>query len=152
MGGKGKLDSYISELLSLKASTDAIVWGFTIGALVSFTPTWGIHTLLIMGLTAALQKNFTAAYISSWIFGNPLVAFPVYALEYRIGLALTSLEPISIPSRFSFAELLALGWHFIIPAFAGCLVVAPLLAAPVHFGFKAWLRNRRRKLEGAEGN
>jgi len=137
------------ELLSLKAPTDAVAWGFTIGTFVALTPTWGIHTLLIAILVALFKKNFTSAYISSWIFGNPLVAFPAYALEYRIGLFITGLAPVRLPERLMLSDLASFGWRVFVPAIVGCLLIAPLVALVVHLAFKKWLENRRSKLEAA---
>jgi len=144
---KPRMKRYFQELLSLSASSDAVVWGFTIGALVALTPTWGIHTLLIAVLVAVFRKSFVSAYISSWVFGNPLIAFPVYALEYKIGLFATGLAPAQLPDRLALSSLADFGWRVFVPAIVGCLLVAPPLASVIHLGFKRWFENRRRRLE-----
>lgn len=146
---KDKMKDYLRELLSLKASTSSITWGFTIGAFVSFIPIYGIKTILIAAATSLLKKNFTAAFISSFIFGSPFIALPLYALEYKIGLMITGFEVARLPANFLLTEIARVGWQIIVPLFVGCLVVALCISALIHIAFAAWFKKRRQKLEAS---
>jgi len=143
---KGKLKDYFRELLSLKASTSSIVWGFTIGAFIAFLPLYGIKSILIAAIAALFKKNFTAAFISNCILGTPLIGIPLYVLEYKIGLMITGFEVIQLPKRFLLTEIAEFGWQLVVPLSLGCLIVAIPLSILAHVIFSAWFKKRRQKI------
>lgn len=144
--GKGGFKKYLHELLSLKASTSSIVWGFTIGTFVSLIPIYGIKTILIAAITSLTRKNFTAAFASTFIFGNPFIALPLYALEYKIGLMITGFEVARLPKSFLLTDIAKVGWQIAVPLFVGCLVVASSVSGLVHTAFAIWFKKRRQRL------
>jgi len=77
-GGWSRATSYV--LLRLRRLPDPphkIARGIAAGVFVSFTPFFGFHFFLAMGLSFVMQGNILAAIIATF-FGNPLT-FPIIA-------------------------------------------------------------------------
>jgi uncharacterized protein (DUF2062 family) len=68
-----------------------IALGFSCGALVCFTPFFGLHFFMAAFLAFVLRGNVLASLIGTF-FGNPLT-FPIIgAVSYRLGLTLMGIQ------------------------------------------------------------
>lgn len=59
--------------------------GSAIGAFIAITPTFPLHTVMIIGVTLILRVNTIAALLVAMIISNPLTLIPQYWLAWRIG-------------------------------------------------------------------
>jgi uncharacterized protein (DUF2062 family) len=79
-----RLRRFLSWLIRLRGSPQAIARGVAIGMIVAFTPTIGFQTLIVLGAATLLSANRPVSIVPTWLT-NPLTIPPVYAFTYYLG-------------------------------------------------------------------
>ena len=79
-----KLIDIFRAILMLDDTPHSIALGTAIGLFIAWTPTVGIHMILVVAFTFALRANRLAALIAVYV-SNPVTIIPMYWLEYKLG-------------------------------------------------------------------
>lgn len=132
--GWRKLRKLWYKLVTLKSSPRRIAAGFALGMFLGFTPTFGIQTLLAIGLAALLRVNVVSTVVAAYIT-NVFTVVPIYWICYKVGRFLLGTAPLDNPEAVfgSYSALLAAGGEVIWTEFVGSVVVGLVLGVPVYF-------------------
>ncbi|MEM1289366.1 MAG: DUF2062 domain-containing protein [Pseudomonadota bacterium] len=91
------------RVVRVNATPYAIAIGFAAGVLVSFTPLFGFHVLLALGVTIILGGNLLSAGLGTLV-GNPLTFPVILALSHRVGRVLLG-EPVTSSTDLALAQI-----------------------------------------------
>lgn len=72
------------EILSLDSHPGHISAGFAVGVFISFSPFFGLHTLLALTAAFLLRVNKITCITGTWV-NTPLTMVPVFIVSYEIG-------------------------------------------------------------------
>ncbi|MEQ8859818.1 MAG: DUF2062 domain-containing protein [Pseudomonadales bacterium] len=122
---------FLSRTGSLDVDEFTLARGVAAGLFIALTPTVGVQTLLMLGVSMVLRANFPAAFIVSWI-SNPLTVAPLYYLFYQLGGYLMRFLPVRFESLSGIEAELAVDTYALI---LGSLAVAVPLALSGYFVF-----------------
>ncbi|MCP5070900.1 MAG: DUF2062 domain-containing protein [bacterium] len=92
------------RLARLRGSPEAIARGAAIGMVVTFTPTIGLQTILVLGIATLLRASRPAAIVPTF-FTSPVTIPPIFGFTYYLG---SWFWPGPAPSRVS-AALVGVG-------------------------------------------
>ncbi len=92
-------------ILSLDSHPGHISAGFAVGVFISFTPFFGLHTLLAIAAAFILRLNKLTCLTGSWI-NTPITVIPVLGLSYKLGRVLRGLPAGEL-------HLKGLEWHYL---------------------------------------
>jgi hypothetical protein len=102
----GRLVRMFRSLLLLQDTPHSIALGTAIGLFIAWTPTVGIHMILVVAICLMLRANKTASLVAVYV-SNPLTMLPMYWIDYWLGA-------LVLDRRFTYEELKALlnyqGW------------------------------------------
>jgi len=132
---KRRCKAFYEQFIRLPGNPRDIAFSMAIGIFVGVTPTIPFHTLLIIAITYVLKRNFTAAYMGSWLISNPITIPFFYVAQFQIGRTLMGREycEVLVPD-YSFWSFMELGWNgFCVPLLLGGIVTAPVLAIPAYY-------------------
>src|SRR5437867_5606952 len=79
-----KLKGMFRAILMLDDTPHSIALGTAIGLFIAWTPTVGIHMILVVALALLLRANKVAGLIAVYI-SNPITLVPMYWIEYKLG-------------------------------------------------------------------
>jgi uncharacterized protein (TIGR03546 family) len=140
-------------ILMLDDTPHSIALGTAIGLFIAWTPTVGIHMILVVALSLLFRANKVAALIAVYI-SNPFTIVPMYWIDYRLGALVldervTRDEFEAILNYHTWAEWWQAFWRVCIdlavPMWIGGVVLALLHAVPGYYLTRwAALRFRRR--------
>jgi hypothetical protein len=134
MISRARFKKFYDQFISLKGEPKNIAFGVAIGVFIGITPTIPFHTLLIIVFTFLLKKNFTAAYLGSWLVSNPVTIPILYVAEYHAGRCLLCNNWPEINfTDCSMWNIIDVGYTVAWPLLLGGIVVAPLFAIPAYF-------------------
>jgi uncharacterized protein (DUF2062 family) len=74
----------VQAILTLQDSAHAIALGTAIGLFIAWTPTVGLHMILVVGLCLLFRANKVAGLIAVYV-SNPITFVPMYWLDYWVG-------------------------------------------------------------------
>ena len=92
-------------ILSLDSHPGHISAGFAVGVFISFTPFFGLHTLLAIAAAFILRLNKLTCLTGSWV-NTPITVIPVLGLSYKLGRVLRGLPAGEL-------HLKGLEWHYL---------------------------------------
>jgi len=95
-----KIKKQFRKILSLDAHPGNIAAGFAVGVFISFTPFFGLHTLLAIALAFIFRLNKLTCITGTWV-NTPLTTVPVLAASYKLGELMLGNKP----SAFSVTKL-----------------------------------------------
>lgn len=95
MFDKEKWKKRIWTLLTLDSHPGHISMGFAVGVFISFTPFFGLHSILAIVAAFLLRINKVTCLTGSWI-NTPLTVVPVMMASYRLGEYLLGHQPDKI--------------------------------------------------------
>lgn len=141
----------IRAILQLDDSAHSIALGTAIGLFIAWTPTVGIHMILVIALAVLLRANKVAGLIAVYI-SNPFTFVPMYWFEYKVGA-------LAMHQKFTYEEMQAIlnyhGWdgfwaalwklcvELAGPMWLGGLALAIIHAVPGYY-FTRWAVQRFR--------
>jgi uncharacterized protein (DUF2062 family) len=154
---------FLSWLVRLRGSPEAIAGGLAIGVVVAFTPTIGFQTLLSLGIATLFNANRPISVVPALIT-NPVTIPPLYAFTYYLGSffwqgpevavvaramrdavsELGSLDALALRAQLEI--FLGLGVDVFVPMMIGGLLVGGLAAGvayPITLRLVVDLRGRR---------
>ena len=160
-----RVHRFLTWLLRLRGSPQAIARGAAIGMIVAFTPTPGFQILLALALATLFTANRPVAIVPT-LLTNPVTTAPVYAFTYYVGsylwpgpevatvaralrdaaAQLASLDFLALRAQLD--VFLALGVDVFVAMWIGGLVVGSIAAAityPITLRTVETLRARRSK-------
>ena len=134
MNPKKRLRYIYDHFISLKGEPKSIAFGMAIGIFIGVTPTIPFHTILIIICTFLLRKNFTTAYLGSWLIMNPITIPFFYIAQYSLGrFLLGNNVPPVVFSDYSIYTIMDMGWCVAYPLLLGGFLMAPIFAVPAYF-------------------
>lgn len=77
-------------ILSLDSHPGHISAGFAVGVFISFTPFFGIHTILAIAAAFIFRLNKLTCITGSWL-NTPITVIPFLGLSYKLGRVLRGL-------------------------------------------------------------
>jgi uncharacterized protein len=93
----------------LQDSPRKLACGMALGVFIGVTPTFPLHTFIVLALAPLLRVSFVTAYMGIWVM-NPLTIAPLYYAAYKVGkLMLHRTAPWIFPSTSIF--MLWLTWY-----------------------------------------
>ncbi len=98
----------MKSILSLDSHPGHIAAGFAVGAFISLTPFFGLHTPMAIAAAFIFRLNKLTCITGAWV-NTPLTVVPALALSYKIGRVLRGLPPEEI--TFSSLEWASLKKH-----------------------------------------
>lgn len=122
------------RILAQKATPRQIALGGAVGALIAFTPTFGLQMVLAVAVATWLKCSRFAALVMSYLT-NPFSVVPVYTFTYQLGTWLIGHRPalrqmrevLSHLQTGDLTEALAgvfhFGWRLALPLWVGGLAV-----------------------------
>lgn len=146
-----KLSRMFRSILMLQDTAHSIALGTAIGLFVAWTPTLGIHMLLVVGLSMMLRANKIAGLIAVYL-SNPITMVPMYWIDYWLGglvlnQGLTYEELHTILHFHGWDGFKSAFWTVCVelggPMWLGGLVLAVAHAVPGYY-FTRWAVNRYR--------
>jgi uncharacterized protein (DUF2062 family) len=137
--------SLLRQILHLEESPQRTALAFAIGAAIAFSPTYGLHMIMVAACTWAFGLNFIALLAGAFI-NNPWTLIPILGATYWTGAKL--LGSPDIPT-FDWNDLSFMGIYqqvmpHVGPFFLGGIVlsaIAGLLSYPMTY----WLISRYRR-------
>ena len=82
-----KFRSLLKQVLHLRESPQRTALAFAIGVFIAFSPTYGLHTVMVLFCTWALGLNFLALMAGN-IVNNPWTMVPILGATYWVGALL----------------------------------------------------------------
>jgi len=142
-----RLKSFRKQLkvfFSLNDTPERIAKGAALGVFISITPTFGIHTILAIGMATFLRTNKAATVLGSF-FNNHLSAIPIYLLCYKVGIFITGGDANLAIKPPSFFHYIHLGLNVLIPLWIGSIIVGMAISLPMFFILKYLLKKYKTK-------
>jgi len=81
---RAKWEKRIKHILTLDNHPGHIAAGFAVGVFISFTPFFGLHTLIAVIAAFVFRLNKLTCITGSWV-NTPLTVAPVLVLSYKLG-------------------------------------------------------------------
>ena len=133
--------SLLKQVLHLRESPQRTALAFSIGVFIAFSPTYGLHTAMVLFCTWALGLNFLALMIGAFI-NNPWTIVPILGATYWVGALLLGRSdgPSFDWHDLSFTATYEQVMPYAVPFFLGGLVLSLLgavLAYPLAYYFLA---------------
>ncbi|MFI5248223.1 MAG: DUF2062 domain-containing protein [Nitrospirales bacterium] len=131
----------LKQVLHLQESPQRTALAFAIGVFIAFSPTYGLHTVMVLFFTWALGLNFLALMVGAFI-NNPWTLVPILGATYWVGALLLgrSDSPSFDWHDVSFGAIYEQVMPYAVPFFLGGLVlslVGAALAYPLAYYFVA---------------
>jgi uncharacterized protein (TIGR03546 family) len=139
-----KWEKRLKEILSLDSHPAHIAAGFAVGAFISFTPFFGVHTPMAVAAAFIFRLNKLTCITGAWV-NTPLTVVPALVLSHKLGQMLLGLDPVEISFR-------SLEWDDLKEQAASLILGSSLLGfAAALFGYAVcyWLVVRFRKKDEA---
>lgn len=149
-----KFRGMFRTILMLEDTPHSIALGTAIGLFVAWTPTVGIHMILVVAVALLMRANKVAGLIAVYI-SNPLTYVPMYWIEYKLGAVVVdkhvTYEYVREALRYhglaewleAFLKLCV--YDLAVPMWLGGIVLALAHAIPGYYVTRwAVLRYRRR--------
>jgi len=92
---KEKWKKKIRSILTLDSHPGHISAGFAVGVFISFTPFFGLHTILAIAASFLLRINKVTCLTGTWV-NTPFTMVPVFIASNRIGEVLLGHTPQKI--------------------------------------------------------
>ncbi|MRR54226.1 MAG: DUF2062 domain-containing protein [Deltaproteobacteria bacterium] len=92
---KVKWKKRIRSILTLDSHPGHISAGFAVGVFISFSPFFGLHTILAITAAFLLRINKITCLTGTWV-NTPFTVVPVFLASNRIGEALLGRTPEKI--------------------------------------------------------
>jgi uncharacterized protein len=124
---RAKWEKRIRKLLTLDSHPGHISAGFAVGVFISFSPFFGLHSILAIVAAFILRINKVTCLTGSWV-NTPFTVVPVLMASYRLGEAILGHQPEKI-------ILKDLNWHYAIELLESH--GAPILLGTSIIGFVA---------------
>lgn len=81
---KDKLKKRLRTILTLDSHPGHISAGFAVGVFISFSPFFGLHTILAIVAAFLLRVNKITCITGTWV-NTPITMIPVFVASYQIG-------------------------------------------------------------------
>ena len=131
-----KIPIYLRSLLALDDSPQRIALAFTVGVFLAFSPFFGLHTLLGLGIAFLFGLNRVAILVGLFV-NNPWTLVPIYWVATYVGGFV-----VGFPGKISLPEIgwnqlwnvnfwigLFSQWRILIPTLLGSLILSVIFAA-----------------------
>lgn len=125
-----RIQSTLRQVLHLRESPHRTALAFAVGVFITFSPTYGLHVLMIVFCTWAFGLNFLALFLGLSI-NNPWTIVPILGLTFWTGAHLlgTPTPPPLDWSDLSFMAIYQQVMPYAVPFFFGGMVLSVLGAA-----------------------
>jgi uncharacterized protein (DUF2062 family) len=125
-----QIRSHLRRLLHLNESPHRTALAFAVGVFISFSPTYGLHTLMVFFCAWAFRMNFMALMAGALI-NNPWTLVPILAATLWVGFQLPgmpSMPPLQWEnlSNLSTESIYEQVFPYFIPFFAGGILLSVL--------------------------
>lgn len=149
-----RLRTSLTYVLNLNESTQRTALAFSVGVVIAFSPTYGLHTLTAFFCAWAFRLNLIALMTGAFI-NNPWTVVPILGLTFWTGFKLTNTPYVA----FSWDDLSLQGIYdqaipYALSFFAGGIALSllgGLLSYPLAYYLISRYRVRRdRKSLGRE--
>jgi hypothetical protein len=133
--------SLLKQVLHLQESPQRTALAFAIGVFIAFSPTYGLHIVMVLFCNWALGLNLLALMVGAFI-NNPWTIVPILGATYWVGALLLgrSDSPSFDWHDVSFVAIYEQVMPYAVPFFLGGLVLSLLgaaLAYPLAYYFVA---------------
>ena len=136
----------LKKIVKLKGSPNQLGIAFALGVFVSFSPFYGIHTPIAIGIAYLFRLNLFATVVGAWV-NTPFTAPLVYGACYYIGNLCLG-ESNSIPiNNFSDLNYFVLK-SVILQITIGWLLLGTAAALMSHFLIKFGIEYYRKRSSG----
>jgi uncharacterized protein (DUF2062 family) len=146
---KGRLARALQILLHVEDTPHRIALSFAIGVGIAFSPLFGIHTALALGIAFLFRLSRAAMLIGAYI-NNPWTVAPMYTAGTVLGCVMLGVSPHGIEeidwdaSGEAFYASLWEGLRpYLWPFITGNSVLGLVAAIPAYFLLKAFLTRQR---------
>lgn len=92
------------RILHANDSPHRIALGIALGLFLAWTPLYGFHILMALGLSILLRANKFAALTSVWVC-NPFTIIPIYYPNYLLGRKLLRLFQVDTNAESSYNQI-----------------------------------------------
>jgi uncharacterized protein (DUF2062 family) len=131
----------LKQVFHLQESPQRTALAFAIGVFIAFSPTYGLHTVMVLFCSWALGLNLLALMVGAFI-NNPWTLVPILGATYWVGALLLgrSDSPSFDWHDVSFSAIYEQVMPYAVPFFLGGFVLSFLgavLAYPLAYYFVA---------------
>ena len=92
---KEKWKKRIKHILTLDSHPGHIAAGFAVGVFISFTPFFGLHTVIAIVASFVFRLNKLTCITGSWV-NTPMTVPPVMVISYKLGRLLLGRTPLEL--------------------------------------------------------
>jgi uncharacterized protein len=89
---KKKWEKRVKHILSLDNHPGHIAAGFAVGVFISFTPFFGLHTIIAIVAAFVFRLNKITCITGSWV-NTPMTVPPVMVVSYKLGRLILGRTP-----------------------------------------------------------
>ena len=146
-----RIRSRLHDILHLHESPHRTALAFSVGVLIAFSPTYGLHTLQVLFCTWAFRLNFLALMAGAFI-NNPWTIVPILGATIWTGFLVLDM-PEAAPFNWSDLSLMSL-YHqllpYLLPFFIGGVILSVggmLIAYPIAYWLISKYRAQRSSLD-----
>lgn len=139
-----KIKEFIQKLYELNATPNEIAYGFAIGAFLGVFPTFGVGTLLAIGICAIFRLNYIAAVAGSFIIMNPLTTPFFWLLSAGVGGLIFAKDSKLIVSEVKSGKVFASIGEITIIYIVGSLIVSVIVGVISYFIVKGVIERRQK--------
>ena len=154
MGSIQRIRTQLHQILHLDESPRRTALAFAIGVFIAFSPTHGLHTLMVLFCTWAFRLNFLALMAGALV-NNPWTLVPILGATLWTGLVVLGMPPVEALtwSDASFAAVYRQVRPYILPFLVGGLLLS-VLGAAISYPISYWIisKYRVRKTPAPAGN
>jgi len=138
----------LHQVLHLDESPQRTALAFAIGVFIAFSPTYGLHTLMVLFCTWAFRLNFLALMAGALV-NNPWTIVPILGATLWTGVQVLGMQPIEplTWTDVTFAAVYRQVSPYVMPFFVGGLVLS-LLGTAVSYPVAYWLISKYRVRKG----
>jgi len=139
-----RLRKQLYQVLHLDESPQRTALAFAVGVFIAFSPTYGLHTLMVLFCTWVFRLNFLALMAGAFI-NNPWTIVPILGATLWTGVQVLGMPPIEplTWSDVSFASVYRQVSPYFLPFLVGGLVLS-LVGAAVSYPVAYWLISKYR--------
>lgn len=144
-----RLRASLAQILHLNEPPHRTALAFAVGVFIAFSPTYGLHTLMVLFCTWAFRLNFLALMAGA-LLNNPWTIVPILGATVWTGfevLGLPSVPPFAWDD-LSLDALYRQIMPYLLPFLVGGMVLsiaAALLSYPAAYWFISRYRMRNRR-------
>jgi len=142
-----KIREFLHKLYELNVTPNEIAFGFAVGVFLGVFPTFGIGTLLAIGICAIFRLNYIAAVAGSFIIMNPITTPFFWLLSAGAGGLVFAKDSKAIILEIKSGRVFASLGDITVIYLVGSLIVGVIVGVVSYFVVKGVFERRQKRIK-----